>query len=155
MTRKSKRYQPFWSEGQGAAILDVKVTQKQGSVPVTVIRLEGEFDASSSEQVKQKAHEILDEGAEYVLLDLSGVPFISSTGIRLIYSLQNQLHPKKPGDEGKAVARSLREGTYISPRLKILNPSSQAMNVFRMIGIDSYIEIYEDEEEAISSFEPG
>jgi anti-sigma B factor antagonist/stage II sporulation protein AA (anti-sigma F factor antagonist) len=135
--------------------MDIKITHKQGSVPVIIIRLEGEFDAASSDQVKHKAHEVIDEGAEYVLLDLSGVPFISSAGIRLIYSLQNQLHPKKPGDEGKAVARSLREGTYISPRLKILNPSNQAMNVFRMIGIDSYIEIYEDEEEAISSFVPG
>jgi len=132
--------------------MNVKITQKQGSVLVTIIRLEGEFDAATTDQVKQKAHDAIDEGAEYVLLDLEGVPFISSAGIRVIYALQNQLHPKKTGDEGKEVSRSLREGTYTSSRLKILNPSNQARNVFRMIGIDSYIEIYEDEEEAISSF---
>ena len=132
--------------------MNVKIIQKQGSVPVTIIRLEGEFDAATTDRVKQKAHDAIDEGAEYVLLDLEGVPFISSAGIRVIYALQNQLHPKKPGDEGKEVSRSLREGTYTSSRLKILNPSNQAMNVFRMIGIDSYIEIYEDEEDAISSF---
>ena len=132
--------------------MEIDISQRQGNVLVTIIRLDGEFDAASSDLVKDSAHDVIQDGAEYVLLDMSGVPFISSSGIRVIYSLYNQLHPHKSGEAGKAVAREMREGTYTASRLKILNPTNQVMNVLRMIGIDSYIEIYESEDDAMAAF---
>jgi len=132
--------------------MKITKTQADGQVPVTILRLEGTFDANQSNYFLELAEAEIETGAENLLLDLSQVPFMSSAGVRVIYSLYNSLHPRQSSENEIARSRGMREGTYLAPHLKILKPSKQVMNVMRMVGIDRYIEIFEDEAQALAAF---
>lgn len=134
--------------------MEIGITHREGEVPVTIIRVEGEFDAFTSDHVEKQAEIEIDKGAENLILDLSGVAFMSSAGVRVIYSLFNSLHPRESSQQEIARSKQMREGTYIAPHLKILNPNKQVHNVMKMVGIDRYIEIFEDEEAAVAAFHP-
>jgi anti-anti-sigma factor len=132
--------------------MKVTISHTDGDTPVTILRLEGTFDANQSTYFLELAEAEIESGAENLLLDFSQVPFMSSAGVRVIYSLYNSLHPKHSTQEEIARSREMREGTYVAPHLKILKPNMQVLNVMRMVGIDSYIELFNDEAQALSAF---
>ena len=51
-----------------------------------LIRLEGELDMASAPRLGRILHEALDGGAATVALDLTGLTFLDSTGIRVLFS---------------------------------------------------------------------
>ena len=132
--------------------MQIKVEQTQGAVPITIVRLEGEIDAASSVAATERAEEVIEAGATHILLDMSGVPFMSSAGVRFIYHVNNTLAPELPPDQDKVKSQQIREGTYRSPYLKLLNPTSQVLSVMKVVGIDLYLDIFDDEATALGSF---
>lgn len=132
--------------------MEISISHPESEVPVTIIRVEGEFDAYTADQVQKQAEVEIDQGAENLLLDMSGIPFMSSAGVRVIYALFNALHPRQSSEQEIARSKMMREGTYTAPHLKLLKPNKQVLNVMRMVGIDRYIEIFEDEEQAVAAF---
>ena len=132
--------------------MDVSISHPESEVPVTIIRVDGEFDAFTADHVQKQAEIEIDQGAENLLLDMSGIPFMSSAGVRVIYALFNALHPRESSEQEITRSKMMREGTYTAPHLKLLNPNRQVLNVMKMVGIDRYIEIFEDEEKAIAAF---
>jgi hypothetical protein len=61
-------------------------SQKNGIAPVTIFRIEGDIATESSEELQQQASDAFEAGARNLLLDLSKVNFISSSGLRAIQS---------------------------------------------------------------------
>ena len=123
----------------------------KGSVPVTIARVSGRFDASTADYFNEKVEEQVKAGTTDLLLDLSDVDFISSIGIRSIGGLYDSLHPGTP-EEKKAIYEGIRSGTYKAPHLKLLNPSSRVMDLFKMVSLDMYLEIFTDERKALAAF---
>lgn len=132
--------------------MEITVSRTEGEVPVTILRLDGELDALTTEQAQKQAELEIDMGAQNILLDMSGVPFMSSSGVRMIYALFNMLHPLSSSEEDLERAKQMREGVYAAPHLKILSPTKQVLNVMKMVGIDSYIDIFDDEDDAVAAF---
>lgn len=132
--------------------MDITISHPESEVPVTIIRVEGEFDAFTADHVQKQAEIEIDQGAENLILDMYGIPFMSSAGVRVIYALFNSLHPRESSEQEIARSKMMREGTYIAPHLKLLNPNKQVLNVMRMVGIDRYIEIFDNEEQAVAAF---
>ena len=60
--------------------MTITTRQAQGSVPVTVLGLEGDLDASNYLDVIAAARKAYDAGARHLVLDMGGVPFMSSSG---------------------------------------------------------------------------
>jgi len=132
--------------------MEINILEKQNHVPITIIQPKGEFDSSAVEQFDEFSRELFDSGARDVIIDLSQVPFMSSAGIRSISTMYQMLHPKSSAEEEKDIRKGIRTGTYKAPHLKILKPSKEVSEVMKMVGIDMYIEIFNDENSAISSF---
>ncbi len=132
----------------------IRVFIKCGRVPVTVIHVDGDIDASTYEEFQVKADELIENGARHILVDLAHAPFISSYGLRALYRLYNQLRPIRPDSELSEieVRAGIRAGRYKSPRLKLLNLSKEARISFEMGGFDIFIETYNDMQTAIASF---
>lgn len=134
--------------------MDVKTYTEKGDVVVTVMHVDGNIDSSTYEAFQSKADELIDNGAHFVLVDLSHVQFVSSAGMRAlqhIYDRLRSLHPVSDlSDED--VKKGIREGTYKSPFLKLLNPSIETAKTFNIAGFDMFIEIFTDKDEAIASF---
>jgi anti-sigma B factor antagonist len=62
-------------------ILEVDTTDRDGGVQVA---LKGELDLSTIEKVEQELTRLESEGHDLIVLDLSGLTFLDSTGLRTI-----------------------------------------------------------------------
>jgi len=116
------------------------VGQEQGNVSVTVLRVEGDIDASTHNILEEKGSEVIAAGASNILLDLSGVHYMGSAGFRAIHAITNML------DNSESV------GIAKSKHLKLFNPSDEVSRVIKTLGFDSFLDIYRDRDEAVNSF---
>jgi anti-anti-sigma factor len=134
--------------------MEIKVSTESGRVPVTVLHVDGNLDSSTYEQFQSTAKKLIDEGARYILVDLSHAPFVSSAGLRALHALFNELRSRNP--EGNLnddqIKKGISAGTYKSPHLKLLNLSRETKTAFETSGFDMYIDTFTDRKAAIASF---
>jgi len=62
--------------------LDITVTKKKGYV--YSIELKGSIDTDTHQQLEEELKEIIDEKTSAIVLDMKGVSYISSIGIKVI-----------------------------------------------------------------------
>lgn len=129
--------------------LQINQSQQEVRVPVTVFELNGELDASNYDQFLKEAMAAVEAGARYVLLDLSQLQYISSAGLRALYTLQIALTEKGGMLAGGS---DVNPGSSKSPYLKLCNPMPNVRNALDMIGFTTSIEIYDNIQEALASF---
>ena len=129
--------------------LEIKATQEQGKVPVTVLYLNGNLDVESYEKLIAEAEALKVAGTKYLLLDLKGVPYISSSGLRALNII---FKAYKSDDDAEALSKGLRDGTYKSPHLKLLNPSKTVLEGLKISGFDMFLEIHKNLKDAVNSF---
>jgi anti-anti-sigma regulatory factor len=131
----------------------------KGEVPVTVIRPQGELDASNYQDLIEEAREACSAGAADILLDLSKVPYMSSSGLVALQSISALLR----GDEApdleygwaafRAVHREVERDQQ--PHLKLLSPQPHVERVLEVSGLGRYLEAFSDLESAVRSFQPA
>jgi anti-anti-sigma factor len=134
--------------------MDIQVFTENGRVPVTVMHVDGNIDAQTYEQFESKAQELIGQGAQHLLIDLSHSPFVSSAGLRALHKLFNQLRASdrdNPLSE-EDVRRGISAGTYKSPHIKLLNLSKETRTAFELSGFDMFIETFNNKDDAIASF---
>ena len=124
----------------------------QGRVPVTVFHLDGEIDSNSYEELQSQAKQAFDSGSRSLLLDLAKVGYISSAGIRALHYIFNLLRGDSASESDEAIRKGLRDGTFKSPHLKLLNPQPKVQQVLKSTGYDMVLEIYTDMKAAVNSF---
>jgi len=128
----------------------------QSRVPVTVLAIQGDLDASNFEAVIGRAKELYDAGARYLLLDLSGMPFMGSSGVVAIHSVTMLMRGEAPLDPEMGwqafhtIDHERRSGKQQA--VKLLDPQPQVMRTLQMTGMDEFFEIYTDREAALASF---
>lgn len=93
--------------------------------PVGTMRLSGELDIATVPRVEQAIEALLSAGVERVTIDLSGVGFVDSSGLRLFIVLDQ---------------RSAAEGWTLA----LTRPSRQALTVFRVSGVEDELPFIED-----------
>ncbi len=98
-----------------------------------IITLNGRLDAYSSNELDKRINMLIDEGNMELVVNLDGVDYISSSGLRVMLSAVKKLR-KMDGDI----------------RLACLKP--YVMEVFDISGFTQLFQIFEREEEAINSF---
>jgi anti-anti-sigma factor len=134
--------------------MEIKVSTENGRVPVTVLHVDGNIDSSTYETFQSTARKLIEEGARYILVDLSHAPFVSSAGLRALHTLFNELRLRNPDTNlsDQQVKQGISAGTYKSPHLKLLNLSPETRTVFETSGFDMYIDTFTDMKTAIASF---
>lgn len=131
--------------------MEIVVSNTHGRAPVTVLRVRGDIDAATYEQLEARAREAIQAGAQNLLLDLSEAPYMSSAGIRALHNIFQMLR-RADGESDAAISQGLREGTFKSPHLKLLNPSRQTRTALNAAGVDMFLEIFDDYQKAIAAF---
>ena len=132
--------------------MEIKTSIVNRRVPVYVVSVSGKADSSTREAFLAKADEVINNGAQYVLADLSDVSYISSAGLFVIHHLYTRLRDKSPYLSEEETQKRMSAGTYKSPYLKLLNLSKQAQEAFKLGGFYIYIETFTDFETAVASF---
>jgi len=78
--------------------LQTTVERVDGRVPITVLALEGELDASNFERVIDEVRGLYDAGDRTLLLDLSGLTFMASSGLVALHGIVLVMHGDQPPD---------------------------------------------------------
>lgn len=131
--------------------MEITVSQPEAHVPVTVVHLSGNLDSASYEQLQTRANGLINAGTRNLLLDLSGVPYMSSAGLRALNSIYKQLR-EDSAESNQAVAKGLSAGTYKSRHLKLLNPTRRVLETLKMSGMDMVLDIHHSLKDALASF---
>ena len=106
----------------------------RASSNVTIIDLSGNLIIGKSEEsLRETIKQLLAEGRKLLLLNLTDVPTIDSSGIG-------------------AMIKSFTSVKEAGGKLKVLKPSRMARQLLSITGLLSVLETYEDEKTAVSSF---
>lgn len=136
--------------------MDISVSQAQGEVPVTILKLDGQLDGQNYQDLIAKAQELHKAGSRDMLLDLSDLSYISSAGLVALHSIALLLRGEElPDTEGgwsayRSMGRSSEAG--IQRHIKLLNPREEVKGVLEMVGFDRVFEMHTDLDQAVKSF---
>jgi|SRR5690242_20283261 anti-anti-sigma factor len=119
---------------------DLKITseQIQGDTPVTVLHLRGWLDAQSETQLLESARTVYDNGARYLLIDMSDLDTLTSAGMRALQKVYQIFTPK--------------EDHFKVAHLKLCNAPPQIYNVLGITGFLQNIPMYESMDAALQTF---
>jgi anti-sigma B factor antagonist len=102
---------------------------------VCVLRLEGKFIVGGeSIYLKDKVKDVLNMGMKSILVDMSKVPYVDSTGIGFLVSSHTGV-------------------THEGGALKLLSPNPRVREVLKITKLEKVFEIFTQEDEALASFE--
>lgn len=101
---------------------------------VMVLELSGKIMGGPDfEKFKDEIANVLEGGHKKVILDLSGVPWINSTGLGILIT---GYHSVKAGDG----------------QLKICSVKERVLSIFYISQLENIFDVFETREEAIASF---
>jgi anti-sigma B factor antagonist len=98
----------------------------------TVLEVRGEVDLQSAAQLADRLSQIIGSGQQSVVLDLSGLSFIDSTGLGALVAARNQAR-----QAGVA--------------LRLACCSERTLKLFRITGLDAVFDIYPTLPQAIGA----
>jgi anti-anti-sigma regulatory factor len=130
--------------------------QVQEKGPLTILSLRGELDHSSFEALIDKAKDLYAAGTKNLLLDLSDLSFMSSSGIVALHSILLLFRGETPPDleSGWEAFHSIdrTRGSGFQSNIKILNPQPKVALTLKKTGMTELLEIYDDLQTALASF---
>jgi anti-anti-sigma regulatory factor len=128
--------------------LTINASQIQGEVPVTILHLSGHLHGNTESELLDQARQALEDGSQYLLLDLSGVDVLTSAGLRAIHNIFNLFTPQ----DDMQVIRQHGEEPYKSPYFKLVCPNPDVYYVLNIAGFLQNLLIYNNRDEAVASF---
>lgn len=97
------------------------------------VRLQGRIDAAATPAVRAAVDDAVKNGTRKIVVDLSSVTFISSSGLRILLMLARDLR-KEDGD------------------IRLCSPKPQVAEVFHLTGFDQIFQLHPNPESAVASF---
>ena len=133
--------------------MEIKVTTENAGVPVTVVSVHGNIDSLTYQDFQSKVDELITKGARHILVNMADSAYISSAGLRSLHNIFNKLRSLHKDVDDDELRKQMNAGEYKSPYLKISNLSAQLREIFELSGFETYMEIHEDADKAIASFQ--
>ena len=110
------------------------LVNKEGN-NIAVLELEGDLVVSEIDKLRQEVHSLLNENVTKIILDMSGVNFIDSSGIGLLVEFLKTL------------------GKYPDGKLKLVNLGKYVKEILKQIQLYSIFDIHDSVDEALESFD--
>lgn len=136
-------------------MLSITIGLERARVPVAVMKLDGELDAATYQDVINRAAELIEQGAGHILLDMGELTYMGSSGLFAIHSVAMMLRGEAPPDpEGGwgAIHEAEPRDSEKVDELKLLNPLPQCERVLDRTGMKRFFETYDDRRAALESF---
>jgi anti-anti-sigma regulatory factor len=131
--------------------MGIEISVEQVNESIALMKIKGEINASNFTQVVDKARETYNNPARNLIIDLSEVSSISSTGqvaihkIALIYSgVEHEVEKNENPD----ITHSSNARKYV----KLLNPQPAVDEELQKAGLKLFFKVYKDLDSAIKSF---
>src|SRR5512143_332944 len=106
--------------------MNITAEKSTARVSVTILRLQGDLDGSNYLDLVAATKTAQQNDAKRLLLDLTGVPYMSSAGLVALHSAVQLLRGEQPPDPeaGWSALKSvaLEKSAGAQPWVKLLNP---------------------------------
>ena len=119
-------------QSQGDEMTSMEMTEARLD-DVYLLELSGRLDATCSGQLKDTVSAMIDAQKKKILIDLSAVNFIDSSGLGMLVAC-------------------LRSATKAGGKLKITSLQESPQKLFEVTRLDRVFEIFDDRDSAIKSF---
>lgn len=129
------------------------ITTDRPSPDVAVIALDGELDGSNFEDVIAAGRAARDAGARRVILDLSALSYMGSSGLVAIHSIALLLagqEPTSPEDGWQAI-HEVNQAVGQDPGLILAGPGSSVQRVLDRSGMAELFPIHPDRASALNA----
>lgn len=138
-------------------VLQTTVEQADGPVPVTILVLDGELDASSFEHVIDSVRRIYEAGGRRLLMDLTTLSFISSSGLVALHSSLRLMRGEAPPDpeQGWAALHAIEAevaGGSSQASFRLCGTQDAVQKVLDRTGLGGLIPSYPDRATALAAF---
>ncbi len=134
----------------------ITLTQEQARVPITVMHLHGDLDASNYTEVIKKAQELYESKVRDLVLDMSKVPYMSSAGLMSLHTaaLIFAGQQVQTGGSGRPSFRAIdpQKDQAARQHVKLFGPQTQVDQVLETVGLKQFFEIFTDLQAALKSF---
>ena len=134
--------------------MELKTDQSGG---VTILRPQGDIDASNFQSLMDHVQTAYDAGTRRVLLDMSQVPYMSSAGLVAMQGIikilkgEGSPDPESGWDAFHDIDHDRESG--MQRVFKLLSPQPPVDTALDRVGFKEYIEVHTDEATALSSFQ--
>jgi anti-anti-sigma regulatory factor len=122
--------------------MNITAQQTTAPTPVTILRLQGDLDGSNYLDLVAAAKAAQQTGAKHLLLDLGGVPYMSSAGLVALHSSVQLLRGEQPPDPtaGWSTLKSVALDTTGTTQqlVKLLDPQPRVMRTLEMSGMNAF-----------------
>ena len=136
--------------------MEILIEHAAGNVPVTIMNLQGELDARNFESLIEKTQTLYQTGSRALLVDMSGINFMSSSGLVALHSMALILRGEQPHnlEGGWSVFHKIEQDQQsgIQKNIKLLNVQPRILQTLAKTGMDSFFEIFTDRVTAVNSF---
>jgi anti-anti-sigma factor len=134
-----------------------KVDRIEAGVPITVMALDGELDASNYLRLVDDVRDLYASGTRNLLLDLSGLTFIASSGLVALFSVVKVMNGEEPPDPEygwgafREVGRGVEDGA-VQTAVQLCCAPPAVAEVLQRTGLDRLFRAHPDRESAVAAF---
>ena len=138
--------------------MEINVESLPGERAISIMKLVGELDASCFQDAITKAKELQTEGTKNLVMDLSELTFMASSGLISLYNIAYIMRGRRLDASSSSwnVLQDIRnELAHVSSsenHFKLLSPQPRIMKTLQMTGFDKLIEIHTDRDGVLDSF---
>jgi len=118
--------------------MNINVTLKQARELVAVMSLQGNIDASNFVQIVDKAQELYQNPSRYLIIDLSEVPSISSTGLAAVHKIALLYS----GVQEEKAHPDLTHNSSARKYVKLLNPQPAVDKALGDAGLKLFFKVF-------------
>src|SRR5215211_1038024 len=135
--------------------LTTTVEEVAGPVPITVVALDGELDASNFERLIDEMRGLYETRARQLLLDLSGLTFLASSGLVALHSIVRVMHGEPPPDleSGWGALHTIGldlESGATQREVQLAAPQPAVARVLQRTGLDRLFIVHETRDAGIA-----
>lgn len=137
--------------------MQTRVDRIDAGVPVTVMALDGELDASNYLRLVDDVRELYASGTRSLLIDLADLTFIASSGLVALYSVVQVMNGEEPPDPEhgwgafREVSRGVESGN-VQTAVQLCGAQPAVAEVLQRTGLDRLFRIHPDRESAVASY---
>lgn len=127
------------------------------SPSVAVLALTGELDASNYETLVERVQAAYAGGARKLVVDMSGLTFMASSGLVALYSAVRIMRGEAPPDpeSGWAAIHDMEEDDAASASVRLAAPPSPVYRVLERTGLIRLFQIDDAAAASIAAFGGG
>ncbi len=135
--------------------LQTTVEQVDGPEPITVLTLDGELDGTAFEGVIDTIRGLYDAGTRVLVLDLTRLWFISSSGLVAIHAAMRLMRGEAAPDteQGWVALRAVQQEAdagQVSTALRLVGVQAAIQKVLDRTGLGPLIPTYRDRAAALA-----